>query len=91
MSKKFEDQEKVVKSRECVRMICDSCGREAEFPKDECFEWGGQGAAAGCLSWWWSLDGEHSPNTLDLCIECSERVADAIRRGDFRESKRQCG
>lgn len=84
--KQYEGIEvEVVKRKACVKLKCDSCGREAEYPADHVFEWGGSGTASASLEYHYSIDGEYEKESLDLCYECAERIAKAVRRGRFKE------
>ena len=79
--KKYETQEKtVVTQKYCVHMTCDLCGREAEYPADEMFEWGGAGTGVGRLKWHYSIDGEYAPEARELCYDCAEALAKAFER-----------
>ncbi len=79
--KVFEDvSREVVTERECVELKCNLCGRKAEHPKDELWEWGGAGVARGELTWHHSIDGEYDPESRDLCYECSAALGRAMDR-----------
>ncbi len=80
--RKYEDRERVVRC-ECVELICDSCGRKAEHPGIEAWEWGGAGIASGTLEWQYTIDGERDADRIDLCYECAEAIANLIRTRQF--------
>ncbi len=61
-------------------MTCDLCDREAEYPADEMFEWGGAGQGVGRLEWHFSIDGEYDSDTRELCYDCAEALARAFER-----------
>lgn len=80
--RKYEDKEKeVVVASECVEVICDMCGRKAEFPSisKRPFEWGAVGQGGGSLHAEYAIDGELSVTSLDLCYECAEWLVEQVR------------
>ena len=78
--KKYEVREETVVTKGvCVKMTCDLCGRKAEFPDDEVFEWGGAGTGKGNLSWHRTIDGEYEADESDLCYECASALAQAFK------------
>ena len=79
MKKREAREETVVTEGVCVEMTCDLCGREAEFPKDEVFEWGGAGTGKGELNWHRTIDGEYEAEESDLCYECASALAQAFK------------
>lgn len=80
--RKYEDKEKViVKKRECVKHLCDMCGRKAESPEQDgmSFEWGGVGLSAGNVTAEYLIDGEYDHENIDLCYECADWLIEQIR------------
>jgi len=78
--KKYKDVEsEIVTRRECVLWECDMCGRKAEYPHGGGFEWGGAGISHGTLEWQFYIDGDLEDDSIDLCYECAEYLADMIR------------
>jgi hypothetical protein len=76
--KRFENKEMVL-TKECVELQCDLCGRKAEFPANEVWEWGSVGSAKGELIWFYTIDGELVSETIDLCYDCAEKIGERIR------------
>jgi len=86
MAREYRDVQKtVVTQRECVKLTCDMCGRKAEYPDSHpgAWEWGSVGMGSGELSWQRSIDGDYDTETVDLCYECAEKIADLISRKSF--------
>lgn len=71
----------VVTDQRCVNLTCDMCGREAEYPNSGkgAWEWGSVGSGSGELSWQHSIDGDYDTETVDLCLECAEKLATLVR------------
>ena len=72
--KVYENKEReVVTRRECVKLVCDVCGKEAEHPEDELW------TASGKLEWHYSIDGDCAESdAIDLCYECCKSLAELI-------------
>ncbi len=73
--------ETVVHDHVCVRMTCNMCGKEAEQPADEGFEWGGVGLIRAKLVSLICIDGEHLDESADLCGVCISNLFDIIKKG----------
>ncbi len=85
MSQVWNDIErKVVTRKECVKLTCDGCGRQAEYPENQAWEWGSVGTATGSLDWQYSIDGDSEPSHLDLCYECCQKVSYLAFHGELK-------
>ena len=84
--KRFEVRSKeVVTEERCVHLQCELCGRVAEHPSQELFEWGGVGTASGKLNWHFEIDGDYQAEETDLCYECADALGDAIAMLSIKE------
>lgn len=78
--KKYKDiTKKIVTKSECIELKCDLCGKIAEHPQQEIFEWGSTGVAKGQLKWHYAIDGEYEPEECDLCYECAHNLGTIIQ------------
>ena len=70
----------VVHTKEvCIELVCDMCGRHAEYPNQILpFSQGGSGFSAGELNYTFNIDDENIENQLDLCYTCAEWLANNI-------------
>ena len=83
--KRYEQRETVIR-KVCVHLQCDLCGRVAEHPTNEVFEWGGAGSASGKLEWHYSIDGDLDADELNLCYECAAAIGETIK-SSFQRKK----
>lgn len=75
--RQYTEVDKVVaRTTQCTKVICDRCGRVAEFPeKDHMpFEWGGTGYSYGSIEMAYYIDGETYEDKIDLCYECAQMI-----------------
>ena len=85
--KRYEDRKKeVVTARECVKVVCDMCGRVAEHPEVDSapFEWGGIGYSGGELLAEYRIEGEYNSSKVDLCYECADWLLNQIAMKKLR-------
>ena len=83
--KRIEPVERtVITKRECVLLRCDMCGAEAEYPRDETFEYCDVGTAKGELSASWYIDGDCDVERIDLCLDCANWLIRQVRVGNVK-------
>ena len=64
----------------CTLMRCDMCGKEAEFPENGAFEWGGAGSSSSYLRSSYTIDGDYEVTEIDLCYQCAEKLIEYAER-----------
>lgn len=86
MSQVWNDVErKVITRKECVKVVCDGCGREAEHPEIQAWEWGSVGTCTGSLDYQFTIDGDTEPSHLDLCHDCCQKVSWLAFQGHLKQ------
>ena len=71
---------KVEMQTACIRLVCDACKSEADYPEAGAWEWGGAGVAHGEVVSSRTIDGDWDGDRVDLCFDCAESLIDAIRK-----------
>jgi len=90
--KKMKDTAlEMVTGTECIRLVCDLCGRESKHPHIEAFEYGGAGLGRGKLDWttWidgW-VDGDYDHDEIDLCYDCAKWLIEQIKHSKIKREQ----
>ena len=66
--------EEITRPGACIELVCDRCGRQAEIPENQLFEWGGAGSCHTVFESAYDIDGESWRESVDLCPDCAVDV-----------------
>ncbi len=79
MSKQWKDVRRSVSYGVCTELKCDGCGKTADNPLSEKWEYQGVGKCGGIVEQFWGEGIDSKILPLDLCDKCIDLVFDFVR------------